>query len=146
MIFSFLQFTVETELDFQDRRLPTLDFKLWVGPDNITNYTFFEKPTSTNQLLHKDTALPENTKMSSLNQEVVRRMLHVSERLDIEERVIVLDRMSQKLANSGFKLAQIRRTLIGGLSRYEKLLKWSRLEGAAHRPLHLDSGGAGGID
>ena len=141
-IFSFLRFTVESELDFEDRRLPTLDFKLWVRQeDGLIMHTFYEKPTSSNQTIQKDTALPENTKMATLNSEVVRRMLHTSELLPIEERIMVLDDMSQKLANSGFKLAQTRRIMIGGLSRYEKLLRWSKLpvrEG--FRPPHLDAG------
>ena len=69
-------------------------------------------------------------------------MLHTSELLPIEERVAVLDRLSQKLSNSGYRIVQIRRTLIGGLSRYEKLLRWSKMpEGAGYRPLHLDAGG-----
>ena len=58
MVFDFLSFTVESELDFQDRRLPTLDFKLWVGDDNLVRFTFFEKPTATNQMIHKESALP----------------------------------------------------------------------------------------
>ena len=41
MVFGFLNFTVETEMDFEDNRLPTLDFKLWVGEDNVVHYTFF---------------------------------------------------------------------------------------------------------
>ena len=42
MVFGFLNFTIESELDFEDRRLPTLDFKLWVGEDLLIRYTFFE--------------------------------------------------------------------------------------------------------
>ena len=143
-IFDFLRFTVESELDFQDRRLPTLDFKLWVRQeDGLIMHTFYEKPTSSNQTIQKDTALPENTKMATLNSEVVRRMLHTSELLPIEKRIVVLDDVSQKLANSGFQLVQTRRILIGGLSRYEKLVRWSKLPvGAGYRPLHLDAGGS----
>ena len=104
-----------------------MDFKVWVGEENQILYTYYEKPTSSNQMIHQESALPENEKMASLNSEVVRRMLHISEELPLEERILVVDRMSQKLANSGYKLTQIRRTLVGGLSRYEKLLRWSIL-------------------
>ena len=71
-------------------------------------------------------------------------MLHVSEMLDIQERVVVLDRMEQKMVNSGFKLPQIRRILMGGLCRYEKLLRWSKLDGERHRLLHRDAGSSQG--
>ena len=42
-VMSFLRMTMETELDFKDRRLPTLDVKLWVTEDNKVMYTYFEK-------------------------------------------------------------------------------------------------------
>ena len=42
MIFEFLEFTIESEIDFEDSRLPTLDLKLWISPDNLVLYTLFE--------------------------------------------------------------------------------------------------------
>ena len=80
-------------LDFEDRRLPTLDFKIFVGDGNVVLYTFFKKPTKSNQMLHGQTALSENTKMATINSEILRRMLNVSE----QERIIVLVKLSQKL-------------------------------------------------
>ena len=94
IIFEFLEFTIETVDDFEDKRLPTLDFKLWVSPDNLVLYTFFVKPTSSNQMIQKDTALPENTKI--LNSEVVWRMQNTCELLPMAEREVVLDEMSQR--------------------------------------------------
>ena len=97
-VYSFLNFTMETALDFQDRRLPTLDFKLWISQENIVLYTFFEKSMTSNQVMHRSSALPENTKMASLNAEVIRRMQNTSEILPDVERVVVIDNFSQKLA------------------------------------------------
>ena len=93
MVFNFMKFTVESALDFVDGRLPTLDFKLWIGEENKVFFTFFEKPTSSNQMLHRNTALSENTKVSNMTSEVMRRMFHVSEDLPMEERTMVLDRL-----------------------------------------------------
>ena len=64
-----------------------MDVKLWVRADNKVMYTFFEKSMASNQMIHKQSALPENTKMASLNGEVIRRMQNTSELLPIEERV-----------------------------------------------------------
>ena len=91
-VFSFLNFNIESALDFDDKRLPTLDFKIWVTTENQIMYTFFEKPTSSNQMLHRNTALLENQKVSNMTSEVIRRMMHVSEGLPMSERVVVLDR------------------------------------------------------
>ena len=57
---SCLSFTVETEEDFTDGWLPTLDIKLRVLEDNQIAYTFFTKPTASNKCLQADTALNHN--------------------------------------------------------------------------------------
>ena len=78
------------------------------------------KLTSSNQILHRDSALSENTKMSTLTSEVMRRMFHVSEDLPMEERTVVLDRLCQKLSNSGYDLDMTRKGMVAGLKGYEK--------------------------
>ena len=52
---TFLNFTVEVGDDFLDRKLPTLDVKIWVK-DDVIEYEFFEKPMSANTVLHAKTA------------------------------------------------------------------------------------------
>ena len=49
-----LRMTMESCDDFDAKMLPTLDLKIWVNEDNKCLYTFFEKPTATNQVIHKD--------------------------------------------------------------------------------------------
>ena len=98
----FLKMTMETEEDFENRRLPNLELSLWVNSETIILYTFFEKSMSSNQLLHNETALAEDTIIISLTSEVKRRMFNTSEQLDMKERIIVLDKLYQKMRNSGF--------------------------------------------
>ena len=62
-----------------------------------------------NQVLHARTALPENTKMQSLSNEVIRRMRNTSELLDSGTRVRIIDNFAQKMKNSSYKLDIIRR-------------------------------------
>ena len=112
MLYRFLNVTIESVEDFVDSRLPTLDFKIWVDDQNIIHYTFFEKPTSSNQMIQQESALPENIKMATLNSEVVRRMQNVSELLPVEERVEVLDNLAQKVTNSAYKLEKVRQILV----------------------------------
>ena len=61
---------------------------------------------ASNMTIQKDSAMPENSKMATLNQELVRRMMNTSEDLVIEERIIVVDNYCQKLSNSGYKKGQ----------------------------------------
>ena len=136
-VYHFLRMTMENEEDFSDNRLPTLDLNIWVKEDNMVVFVFFEKTMCTNQVLHKDTALAEDTKISSLTAEVRRRMLNTSELLPMEERTRVLDNFSQNMTNSGWSTEKTRDIIIAGLKGYEKMVALDKLplEGG-HKPLH----------
>ena len=70
----FLEFTTETEEDFNGW-LPTLDTDLKVNNKNMIIYRFYEKPMSSNTVLHFRTDMPEDSKMRSLANDLTRRML-----------------------------------------------------------------------
>ena len=63
-----LSFTVETEEDFSDGWLPTLDLKLRVNDDNQVEYSFFAKPTASDRCLQATTALNHNCVMHEASQ------------------------------------------------------------------------------
>jgi hypothetical protein len=134
---SYLDFTMETEDDFSDKWLPTLDTKLKVSTKNIIMYQFFEKPTNPNTVLHQRTAMAEDSKVRSLTNEVIRRMVTTGEMTSDEERCKILDEFAQKLYNSGYKLIQIRRIILAGIKRYEKMKRMARNGG---RRLHRTAG------
>ena len=121
-VYNFLIMTMESQDDFGDGTLPTLDLRVWVREDNKVMYSFYEKPMSSNQVIQKASAMPENMRMSTLNQEVTRRMLNTCEWLDDRVRWGILDDFCQKLCNSGYGLDQTRRIVVGGLTGYERKL------------------------
>jgi hypothetical protein len=121
-----LSFTMETEEDFQDGWLPTLDMKLKVSDNNQILYTFYEKPTASKMCLQTDTALGQDSLVQSLVNDVMRRMGNTSEQVDISVRHGVVDDFAQKMLNSGHSLAEVRRNLISGLKGYERKLAASR--------------------
>ena len=108
----YLKFTMETEEEFEDGWLPTLDNKLKVSASNIIMYQFFEKPTNPNTELHQRKAMAEDAKLRSLTNEVIRRMVTT-----IPEETIcqILDRFPQKMANNGYGVLQIRRVILAGI-------------------------------
>ena len=57
--------------------------------------------------------MPENMRMSTLNQEMTRRMMNTSEMVPMEQRVTVVDDYGQKLTDSGYGIDQIRRVIRG---------------------------------
>ena len=105
-----LEFTMETEEDFSDGWLPTLDLKIRVNEKNLIMYCFFEKPTASQMCLQSDTALGQDSLVQSLVNDVIRRMTNTSELVELEERLAVVDNFGQKMLNSGHSLAEVRKT------------------------------------
>ena len=138
-IMPFLRFTLEIGEEFSDQKLPTLDVKIWVKGGKLILHDFFEKPMSTNLVLHVKTAQSQNTKLSSLTQEVVRRLLHTSKHLPKSNRLENLDRLSVKMMTSGHKQEFARKVMITGIVKFERKVKRSALPSnhKEYKPLHL---------
>ena len=58
----FLEFTTETEEDFNDGWLPTLDTALRISEDNRVLFRFYKKPTNSSRILDKRTAMGKDKK------------------------------------------------------------------------------------
>ena len=89
-IYRNIQFVREIPEDFDDKKLPTLDFKMWLDDATSENterddskknikYTFFEKPMASPFSVMEKSALPDNSKTATLAQELVRNPLPKSE-------------------------------------------------------------------
>ena len=133
----YLKFTMETEEDFENTWLATLDTELKVDDKNIIMYRFYEKPTNPNTVLHFRTAMAEDSKIRSLTNEVIRRLLTTGEMIPDKDRCQILDRFAQKMKNSGYGLNQIRRVLLGGIKGYESMIRRCK---KGERSLHRSSG------
>ena len=84
--------------------------------------------------------MPENMRVSTLTQEVIRRMMNTSEKIEQAERNGVVDTYGRKLVNSGYSLEQARKFIISGLTRYERLALSRDLTNPKWRPLHEGAG------
>ena len=67
-----LKFTIESQEDFRNGYLPTLDTQLKLTPEGIT-YKFFEKESNTPFVTLETSAVSQQMNMQTLSQEVVRR-------------------------------------------------------------------------
>ena len=103
----FLRFTVETEEDFPDKWLPTLDMKLKVSGSNQVLHDFFVKPTSSNVTVQRRTAMGEDAKIQILSNDLIRRLKNSSEELGGGAKVEIVNNYAQKLMNSGYKGEQL---------------------------------------
>ena len=120
-------------------KLPTLDVMIWVDEtSNKIMFSFYEKPMVARTVLMRRSAMPENTRMATLNQEMIRRMVNTSELVSMETRLEVVDNYAQKLINSEYDLNITRRIIVGGLKGYERMLSGSmNKESPGWKPLHL---------
>ena len=140
-ILDFLVFTRESPNDFEDKKLPTLDIKIWLKDIRIW-YQFYQKPMCNNIVIQANSALSETVKVSSLTEEVVRRLKHTREDLPISYRLETLEDICQRMKNSGHRENFMRRIITAGIVKYERKLKNSKLEQTdkKYRPLHQPSG------
>ena len=120
-----LHFTMEINEDFPNNRLPTLDMEIWIENSRIM-YKFWEKPMAAKTVIHRESALSENSKIASLSQEVMRRMKNTSEDVSMKERVGVINQYCTKLHSSGYGRDQVERIIVAGLTGYEKALESHR--------------------
>ena len=116
-----------------------MDLEIWIeeGTNKIM-FTFYEKPMVARTVLMKRSAMPENTRMATLNQEMIRRMVNTSEMVGEEERCEIVDKYATKLVNSEYNIATTRKIITGGLKGYERMLSRSknRME-PGWKPLHM---------
>ena len=78
-IYGNLKVEMEHAEQFEDRTLPTLDFRMWVQNNKIL-YSFYQKPVANKCVIHKDSALGMNMKIASHTQNLIRRMKNTSDK------------------------------------------------------------------
>ena len=122
-IFQELNFTVETAEDFACESLPTLDTRIWMTKDGKIEYAFFEKPMSSHKVMEKQSAIGEKSKVASLSQDLIRRLLNTS--INLPQNCInnIIDKYSIKLASSGYSKVQIHNIISSGLRGFENKVK-----------------------
>ena len=75
-----LKFTLESERDFQNGRLPTLGFEVWSEKGGL-RHSFYEKPMRNQILTQKRSSQSESSKFSILTNELNRRFEMMDEKI-----------------------------------------------------------------
>ena len=123
---------------FHDNKLPTLETSIWWDGVYV-KYQFFEKSTCPNHVIQRDTALSTDSIRSSLVQEVVRRLIHCSDDLDLETKCEILSKFGTKLVNSGHLLESSKMILVHGVVKFLDMVRRSILPQSdpKFKPLHV---------
>ena len=122
-----LVFEIELEEDFEGNKLPTLDTSLWiernVGAPPELRFEFFEKPMNNKYCMLERSAMAEKAKMSSLSQDLVRRMQNTCVEISQSRRNEIVEDFVTKLVRSGYKRSQVREIIISGLKCFKRKVK-----------------------
>ena len=114
---NFLRFTQEIGEDFPDLKLPSLDTTIWVERNRIL-FKFLSKPMATTLVLKAKSALSEEVKLSTLAEEVCRRLRNTSRRLEHSYRLETLEDLSTRMITSGHTTKFMRRAMERGIKSY----------------------------
>ena len=114
-----LKFTTEVG-EGEEEWLATLDTMLRVENTNQVSYRHYEKPSCTNVMVQRRSALEENSKNQILANDLVRRLGNNDVRQEKEVLVEVVNKFSKKLMTSGYSLSQARRVVSNGVRGWER--------------------------
>lgn len=123
-----LAFTVECEDHFPEKRLPTLDFYLWVV-GGLLLWSYFEKSLRSQLMIMKRSAQGEQQKMDILSNELIRRMSNVCEDIDPSEKIAIVDHYTKQLKNSGYSWLQAKEVVTCGLEGFRNKCERRKKEG-----------------
>ena len=123
-----LSFTTETQSDFPEDTLPTLDVQIKILDDGKIDFRHFTKKMSNNLLLESSTALSKATIFSSLRQDLVRRLLNTRRETDWNSRITIIEEYTQLLSNSGHKYSFAKSIILQALTKYEMMVHRSQLD------------------
>ena len=123
-----LEFTMELCTDFEDSKLPTLSFSLYMGETGI-EHTYFEKSMKNQVLVMERSALGRQQVMSIMTNEVRRRVEVIGDKVSQVEANEIIDKYTQQLVNSGFNWKQCRDIIVSGLKGQKRKIEKIRSKG-----------------
>ena len=121
-----IQVTVDSPEANGDAWMPVLDLKIWIEwmEDKPTvTYTFYKKPCASEYTILKRSAVSEGVKKSTIFQEALRWIQHVSPNLPWQETARHLSDFSNCLRISGYSPAERFHAIKGALARHEEMLR-----------------------
>ena len=105
---SNLTFTSEHPEQFESKRLPTLDFELWLE-GNMIRHNYFQKDMRTPYTVMSRTAMSHHSQVSILSNEVIRRLSKLDPKIDTQtdmEKIIEVFTKELKISEYNFKEVQ----------------------------------------
>ena len=108
-IHSSIQLTIDYPSNHQNGRLPTLDTGQWIEDTEIEGiikpqilHSHYIKPMANKLVIHRDSALPKNTKITILVSDLLRLMKNISKHCGDNERIRKVQEFMNRMQHSGY--------------------------------------------
>ena len=126
-----LKFTTESQEDFEQERLPTLDFEMWMKENNNQiGHSYFQKTMKTPYVLMERSGTSYHQKFQILSNELCRRLSNIQiEQIEKKEVLQKIEQFIKELKNSGYRRKQSRELVIAGIKGWETKIKKRKRQG-----------------
>ena len=119
-----LQFTSESQEDFNHERLPTLDFELWLNEEMELCHSYYQKPTKTPYVLMERSGMAYHQKFQILSNELCRRLSNIQiGAVEHQEILQKIEQFTGELNNSGYSRKQAREIVCSGVRGWQARIK-----------------------
>ena len=98
-----LEFNADISGEFDNGRIPTLDFELWIEEDGSLNHNYFQKSIRTPYVTMQRSAMSNHQKMAIMSNEMIRRLSNINHKKNREDR----DMLSSGAINKRIKSVRL---------------------------------------
>ena len=126
-----LTFTAEVAGDFATKKLPTLDFNMWMREDRSLTHCYFEKEMKSQILLEKGSAMGMKQKYCINSNELTRRLYVIDEGDEKGEEEITntIEDFTRQLKNSGWDRLESKEMVVSGYIAWKRRARRREEEG-----------------
>merc|ERR1712237_244060 len=89
----------------------------------VVMHSYYEKPVTSKLVMMSKTAHPQKQKMTTLSQEVVRRMRNTSRKVVTSERIEKLQKYHKKMKDSGYNEEMRKEVVKAGITGYYNMVE-----------------------
>ena len=119
---------MEVPEDFPNRKLPTLDFEMWMHLGLIL-HSYYEMSMRTPYVIMKRSAMFEHQRISILSNELIRRLSNVHPDVRDTEIIPIIEHYIHQLKTSGYEIIQTREVSIFGVRGWRMKIERRKREG-----------------
>ena len=118
-----LKFTVETQEDFENERLPTLDFEMWLQGDKI-HHSYFQKDMRTPLVIMERSGMATQQKFKILANDLNRRLSNIKHSAVTKSEIKTkIEQFINELKSSGYDRNQAQTIVCSGIRGYRNKIR-----------------------